>query len=405
MLFKKEFDIDKEFFMEKPKAASKRKVALRVFIPVLFFTFALLCYSAFTFNFNAKFGEIGGNDSKEGLKEAQEYYFDAIKAYEDGNYTKAIELLNKQISIIEDPDAYNYLAKIYLESGDTALAIENFKKAIEYKSDFFEPNFELGKIYFQLNDYKNASVYLTRASNVQIDNSEVLGLTAEAYKLTGHADEAVVLFEKILSTEPDSAFANAKIGEIYFQRLQYKKAIPYLEDALQITFDTNVAVELAKCYFELGSFESSLSIANEILSEDKDNKQAQSLKRAIEYKTGQLQANKKDKEKETAAKPPIKETKPDPALLNEYIKEIELSIKTNWTPPAGSNLKKASVKFTVDKDGELVSNVIYAGSGLMDFDKSALDAVEMSKPFPPLPDGLMRDSLDIIFTFDFNVKN
>ena len=39
-----------------------------------------------------------------------------------------------------------------------------------------------------------------------------------------------------------------------------------------------------------------------------------------------------------------------------------------------------------------------------DFDKSALDAIEMSKPFPPLPDALNRDSLDIVFTFDFNVS-
>ena len=115
----------------------------------------------------------------------------------------------------------------------------------------------------------------------------------------------------------------------------------------------------------------------------------------------------KNEVKEQAPLQKVQKQEPEPLnskLVAEYIKEIELSIKTNWTPPVGSNLKKASVKFTVNKDGELVSNVLFSSSGMADFDKSALDAIEMSKPFPPLPDALNRDSLDIVFTFDFNVS-
>ena len=217
------------------------------------------------------------------------------------------------------------------------------------------------------------------------------------------SDEAVKIFERILEMEPNSAFANAKIGEIYFQRLQYREAIPYLEDSIQTSFEENVAIELAKCYFELNSLDAAKSIADEILAENKDNKQAQSLKRAAEYKMGLSKQQVKEKE------PVQNAQKPAPLPLNsklvaDYIKEIEVSIKTNWTPPVGSNLKKASVKFTVNKDGELISNVLFSSSGMADFDKSALDAVEMSKPYPPLPDELNRDTLDIIFTFDFNIK-
>ena len=404
MLFKKEFDIDKEFFEEDDtKRPKKRKLALKVFVAVLLITFFILCYSAFTFNFNMRFGGINLSKNEVSLKDAQDYFFEAVKNYDNGEYEKAIENLNKQIAIVDDPDAYNYLAKIYMEKGNSELAIENYKKAVEFKPDFFEPNFELGKFYFSINDYKTASKYLTTASNSQPDNIETLSLTAETYKQTGKADEAIKIFEKILEMEPTSSFANAKIGEIYFQRLQYKKAIPYLEDSIQTSFEENVAMELAKCYFELNSLESAKSIAEEVLAENKDNKQAQSLKRAAEYKMGL------SKEKAKAQEPKQTETKPvqpplDRKIVAEYIKEIELSIKTNWTPPVGSNLKKASVKFTVNKDGELVSNVLFSSSGMADFDKSALDAIEMSKPFPPLPDALNRDSLDIVFTFDFNVS-
>lgn len=400
--FKKEFDIDKDFFMEKPKPPSKRGIAVKVFLCVLFLTFAVLCYCAFSFNINSKFGSIIQSIDNGNLKDAQNYYFEAMKSYDEGNFDKAIELLNKQLTILDDPDAYNYLAKIYLEQNNTDLAIENYKKAIEFNPNFFEANFELGKIYYSMNDYKNASKYLTNASNLQVENVEALSLTAECYKMTGHADDAIIIFEKILEQEPNSAFASAKIGEIYYQRLDYKKAIPYLEDAIQLVNDENTAMQLAKAYYELNMLEASMSVADDILAVNKQNTQAQSLKKALQYKLGKIK--QKPPIKEEVEKKPV-EVIVDKNLLNQYIQEIELSIKTNWTPPVGSNLKKASVKFSVNKEGELVSNVIYSSSGLIDFDKSALDAIELSAPFPPLPDGLNKEVLDIIFTFDFNIQN
>ncbi len=403
MLFKKEFDIDKDFFTEKPKPHKKRKLALRVFVLVMVITFLVLCYSAFTFNFNSKFGTVLKKENNGGLKEAQEYYREAVNYFDEGEYKKALELLNKQLLIVSDPDAYNYLGKIYMETGETELAIENFKKALEIKPDMFDANFELGKYYYSINDYKTASKYLTEASSEQIDNTEVLSMTAETYKKTGLADDAIVLLEKVLEIEPNSAFANAKIGEIYFQRLQYKEAIPYLEDSISYNFEENVALQLAKSYLETGDFDSAIEVADKILAENKENRQAQSIKKAIEYKKGLLKIQKTNKE----TPPPVSkgETSVNPDVLNRYIKDIELSIKTNWTPPVGSNLKKASVKFTINKEGELISNVIYTTSGMPEFDKSALDAIEMSKPYPPLPNEMNRETLDIIFTFDFNIQN
>lgn len=405
MNFKKEFDIDKDFFTEQPAVHLKRKLALKVFLFVLIVTLIILCYFAFSSSFNTRFGSANVNGEQVSLKDANNFFFDAISYYEDGNYEKALEYFNKQIQIVDDPDSYCYIGKIYLEQNDEALAIEYFKNALKFKPDMFEANYELGKIYYSLNDFKNASKYLTLASTQRLDNVEVLTLTAESYRQSGRADDAIKLFEQILALEPTSTFANIKIGEIYFQRLQYKKASGYFEEALFISFDENTALMLAKCYFELGSLEEAISIADEILALNKDNKQAQSLKRAAEYKMGLSKKDREQKENKTEdVDNNLQQTPPDPNIVNAYIKDIEMSIKLNWTPPVGSNLKKATVKFTVNKDGELVSNVIYLSSGLIEFDKSVLDAIEMSKPYPPLPESLGRDTLDILFTFDYNVN-
>ncbi|MCD8024048.1 MAG: tetratricopeptide repeat protein, partial [Candidatus Gastranaerophilales bacterium] len=112
LLFKKEFDIDKDFFTEESPVPKKRKIALRVFLFVGSLTFLLLFVSAFSFGLNSRFGSNIENVKKIGLKEAQEFFFDALKFYETGEYDSAIEKLNKQLAIVDDPDAYNYLAKI-----------------------------------------------------------------------------------------------------------------------------------------------------------------------------------------------------------------------------------------------------------------------------------------------------
>ena len=404
MQFKKEFDIDKEFFTEKQKTPSKRRIAIKVFLFVSFITFILLICLAFSFDLNSKFESVINKVSIGNLKDAKSLYFDAMKFYDEGNYNKAIEYLNKQIQILDDSDAYNFLAKIYNESGDVDLAIYNYKKAIEFNPNFFEPNFELGKIYLSLKDYKNASIYFTNANNLQTDNVEILSLTSETYVKTGCVDEAILLLEKILELEPDSIFANTKIGEIYFQKLDYKRAITYFENVSQLTSDEKILMQLAKSYFELNKFDAALSVIDDILLFNKENKQAQSLKKSIEFKKG-LSKNQVKTSDIKDEKPKEVVVKMDKEILSKYISEIEMPIKANWTPPLGTNLKKASVKFIVNKDGELLQNQIFSSSGNVEFDNSALQAIEASKPFPPLPDSLNKDKLDIIFTFDFNIQN
>ncbi len=404
MIFKKEFDIDKDFFENDEKKPKKRKIAFNVFFIVLFLTFAFLCLSAITFNSGSNFLSKKTENHNITLKDVQDLYFKGVQEYDNGNYDKAIEFLNMQLEIVDDPDTYNYLGKIYLEKEDTELAIKYFTKAVEYKKDFFEPNFELGKIYFALNDYKNAGKYLSQALSIQDDNMEALALCAEVYKKTGRADDAIALFGKILEKEPDNAFANAKIGEIYYQRMQYHSAINYLEESIKVSMDENAALQLAKCYLELNDLKQSLSVVKDILSVDSENAQAQSLRKTITYKMNLNQKEEKEKQKPTIPNENSVQKPMDKNVLDNYIKQIEEPIKMNWTPPLGSNLKKASVKFTINKDGELIKNRIYESSYMDDFDMSALDAIEMSKPFPPLPEALERETLDIIFTFDFNIK-
>lgn len=86
-----------------------------------------------------------------------------------------------------------------------------------------------------------------------------------------------------------------------------------------------------------------------------------------------------------------------------YMRDLQRRIKANWNPPQGNESKRVILLFTIAKDGRLLGVKVYKSSGLQAADRAAVSAVEMTAPFKPLPSGYTRNSVDIQFTFDYNV--
>lgn len=86
-----------------------------------------------------------------------------------------------------------------------------------------------------------------------------------------------------------------------------------------------------------------------------------------------------------------------------YMRELQRRIKMNWDPPKGNESKRVVLLFKIAKDGRLLSCSVYKSSGLPNADKAALDAVKLTAPFRPLPADYKGQSIDIQFTFDYNV--
>lgn len=88
-----------------------------------------------------------------------------------------------------------------------------------------------------------------------------------------------------------------------------------------------------------------------------------------------------------------------------YMRELQRRIKLNWDPPKGNESKRVVLLFKIAKDGRLLSCRIHKSSGLPSADQAALKAVELTAPFRPLPADFKGQSIDIQFTFDYNVFN
>ena len=86
-----------------------------------------------------------------------------------------------------------------------------------------------------------------------------------------------------------------------------------------------------------------------------------------------------------------------------YMRELQRRIKMNWDPPKGNESKRVVLLFKIAKDGRLLSCSVFKSSGLQNADKAAINAVHLAAPFRPLPPEFKGQSIDIQFTFDYNV--
>lgn len=86
-----------------------------------------------------------------------------------------------------------------------------------------------------------------------------------------------------------------------------------------------------------------------------------------------------------------------------YMRDLQRRIKMNWDPPKGNESKRVVLLFKIAKDGRLLSCSVFKSSGLPGADKAAINAVQATAPFRPLPAEFKGQSIDIQFTFDYNV--
>ncbi len=86
-----------------------------------------------------------------------------------------------------------------------------------------------------------------------------------------------------------------------------------------------------------------------------------------------------------------------------YMRELQRRIKRNWEPPRGNRSKRVVLLFRISKDGRLLDVKVHKSSGAQAADRAAIEAVELTAPFRPLPPEYRGKDIDIQFTFDYNV--
>lgn len=89
-----------------------------------------------------------------------------------------------------------------------------------------------------------------------------------------------------------------------------------------------------------------------------------------------------------------------------YLIALRNRIGQNWSAPAGVTASgqavRAVVYFRIRRDGGVTEARVEQSSGIAFFDQSALRAVTISDPVPPLPMGFTGPTLGVHFGFEFS---
>lgn len=85
-----------------------------------------------------------------------------------------------------------------------------------------------------------------------------------------------------------------------------------------------------------------------------------------------------------------------------YMRDMQKNIKLNWEPQKLGYSTHTTVLYSIKKDGTLKNVSVLKSSGDKKTDAAAIKAVKKTK-FKPLPTGFDKDSIDVQFTFDYNV--
>jgi tetratricopeptide (TPR) repeat protein len=151
------------------------------------------------------------------------------------NYGDAIKYLGRAEA--EEPtnaDIPYMIAHSYSDMMNYKLAVPYFKKAIALDSTKNYWLYELGLIYYAMNDDKNSLKYIIEAGDkgYKKDNDylENLGI---AYLNVGDLDKGVEMLNEILKKRPSDMNILNMVAEAYYYKGKFDSAIEYWDKVLE----------------------------------------------------------------------------------------------------------------------------------------------------------------------------
>jgi protein TonB len=92
--------------------------------------------------------------------------------------------------------------------------------------------------------------------------------------------------------------------------------------------------------------------------------------------------------------------------LGPWGNHVVAIVRRNWIVPVAAELGLkgiVAISFKVNRNGKILNPTIISGSGVPSFDQAALQALQISNPFPPLPPDFPRETLPAVFRFYYNI--
>ncbi|MBU0764604.1 MAG: tetratricopeptide repeat-containing sensor histidine kinase [Bacteroidetes bacterium] len=191
-----------------------------------------------------------------------------------GIYQRIIKTADSRFTAAAMTDlsgCYNTLGIIYWNTGDYALAVNYYKKALtidektgnlQAMSDCFN---NIGLIYNDMGDYLQATEYFRKAVTKYEESDDRMGMSISLHNLgmvqkeLGNYSIAVEYYSKAVAFFEEAGYAHAigtcynNIGNVYMEQGDYPHAIEYYNKSLKISEDQDYRQGMSNCYTNIGS--------------------------------------------------------------------------------------------------------------------------------------------------------
>jgi len=191
---------------------------------------------------------------------------EALRMYNLGNYSGAIELLSGYIQDSKDSDglAHYYLGLSLYDSGRLSESEKHFKSAISQNPKSAKYYYRLGLVCARLMKFSEAIQYLTQAVELAEDNIRAKYILGTVYFKIGNLQEAKKIFNEIIENNEENAAAVFYLGlcEYYLGNVEeaeklFKMTLAINSEYLDaykklgdLYFTKHYYEEASKCYLE-----------------------------------------------------------------------------------------------------------------------------------------------------------
>jgi MinD-like ATPase involved in chromosome partitioning or flagellar assembly/lipopolysaccharide biosynthesis regulator YciM len=208
-------------------------------------------------------------EEEEKFKINQKYTFDdesSVPIEED--YLNLFEALTKDDLTNKEIENFNNLreSELLIEEArntqDSAIKIKLLKKSLELNKNAVDAYWLLSVIYNGLERYEKSIEYSDLAMDIEYSIYYDF-VKSDGLKALGKINEAISILEDTLKIHSTFYYSLTALGEIYYEKLNFKKALSYLLRLLEDTSTINdnekagVYNSIGSIYKRLGDFDKS----------------------------------------------------------------------------------------------------------------------------------------------------
>ncbi len=126
-----------------------------------------------------------------------------------------------------DIEILQRLADIQIKNAAWDDATQTLKKILQIATRSFDRSralYNLGKVYTEIGDYKNAEDTLSKARQIDYTNEDILLTLGNLYHLEGDSHRTIELYREALKVNPDSVPILKALGVLYYKLQLYTEA-------------------------------------------------------------------------------------------------------------------------------------------------------------------------------------